>query len=70
MQRARLGAGSGGPDEVEDGMVCTLSYYLYTLVTFLPPKFYAYSLLLILSSGSLPPPFIYLLIIHCRFLCN
>lgn len=29
MQRARLGSGSGGPDEVEDGMVCTLSYYCY-----------------------------------------
>jgi hypothetical protein len=31
MQRARLGSGSGGPDEVEDGMVCTLSYY-YSLL--------------------------------------
>jgi hypothetical protein len=27
MQRARLGGASGGPDEVEDGMVCTLPYY-------------------------------------------
>lgn len=26
MQRARLGGGSAGPDEVEDGMVCTLPY--------------------------------------------
>lgn len=27
MQRARLGSSSAGPDEVEDGMVCTLPYY-------------------------------------------
>lgn len=27
MQRARLGSSSGGPEEVEDGMVCTLSYH-------------------------------------------
>lgn len=26
MQRARLGSSSAGPEEVEDGMVCTFSY--------------------------------------------
>ena len=26
MQRARLGGASAGPDEIEDGMVCTLPY--------------------------------------------
>jgi len=31
MQRARLGSSSAGPDEVEDGMVCTLPYYHYLL---------------------------------------
>lgn len=31
MQRARLGGASGGPDEIEDGMVCTLPYYLFHL---------------------------------------
>lgn len=28
MQRSRLGSASAGPDEIEDGMVRTLSYYL------------------------------------------
>lgn len=27
MQRSRLGSSSAGPEEVEDGMVCTLPYY-------------------------------------------
>lgn len=27
MQRARLGSGSGGPDEVDDGMVRPFSHY-------------------------------------------
>lgn len=29
MQKARLGSSSGGPDEIEDGMVCPLSYHLF-----------------------------------------
>jgi hypothetical protein len=29
MQRARLGGASAGPDEVEDGMVCTLPYHIF-----------------------------------------
>jgi hypothetical protein len=33
MQRARLGSSSAGPDEVEDGMVCTLPYY-HSLLNF------------------------------------
>jgi len=35
MQRARLGSSSAGPDEVEDGMVCTLSYYFSFLILIL-----------------------------------
>lgn len=27
MQRSRVGSSSAQPDEVEDGMVCTFSYY-------------------------------------------
>jgi hypothetical protein len=27
MQRARLGSSSGGHEEIEDGMVCPVSYY-------------------------------------------
>jgi hypothetical protein len=26
MQRSRLGSSSAGPEEIEDGMVCTFSY--------------------------------------------
>lgn len=35
MQRARLGGASGGPDEIEDGMVCTLPYQPLTSFIFL-----------------------------------
>lgn len=34
MQRARLGSSSAAPEEIEDGMVCTLSYYSFNVFMF------------------------------------
>lgn len=30
MQRSRVGSTSGGPDDVDDGMVCTLPYHIFS----------------------------------------
>lgn len=35
MQRARVGSTSGGPEEIEDGMVCPLSYHNLFISSFL-----------------------------------
>lgn len=49
MQRARLGSSSGGPDEVDDGMVRPFSHYSLIILFELSRSFFVLNFYLVVK---------------------